>query len=281
MMFTERELRKGLKTKTFGKKIYTFQTIDSTNNCAKAVANIGGPEGIVVIAEEQTAGKGRLGRRWLANPNENLTFSLLLRPSVHAEAIHQLPLYVGIALAEAIEKTTGIRAECKWPNDILLNRKKVAGILVEGSLKERLVEYVVVGIGINVNQTVFPADLAGKATSLRLECKREIDRAALFRDILTALEAMYQQGIKNGFGFVVSRWMERSTMINKPIAVSLHGTVMTGIVKGLSREGGLILQANGADHTLFAGDVTILGEGNDHRFPSETAERPSVGLPHS
>ncbi len=280
-MFNERELRMGLKTKTFGKKIYTFQTIDSTNNCAKAVANVGGPEGIVVIAEEQTAGKGRLGRRWLANPNENLTFSLVLRPSVHAEVIHQLPLYVGVALAEAIEKTTGIRAECKWPNDVLLNRKKVAGILVEGALKENFVEYVVVGIGVNVNQTVFPPDLANKATSLRLECKREIDRIALFRDILTALEVMYQRGKQSGFGFVVSRWMERSSMLNKPIAVSQHGTVITGIVKGLSREGGLILQANGLEQTLFAGDVTILGEVNDQLLPSAPSQQSSVVLPRS
>lgn len=280
-MFNERELRKGLKTKTFGKKIYTFQTIDSTNNCAKAVANVGGPEGIVVIAEEQTAGKGRLGRRWLANANENLTFSLLLRPSVHAEVIHQLPLYVGLALAEAIEKTTRIRAECKWPNDVLLNRKKVAGILVEGALKENFVEYVVVGIGVNVNQTVFPPDLANKATSLRLECKREIDRIALFRDILTALEVMYQRGKQSGFGFVVSRWMERSSMLNKPIAVSQHGTVITGIVKGLSREGGLILQANGLEQTLFAGDVTILGEVNDQLLPSAPSQQSSVVLPRS
>lgn len=280
-MFNERELRKGLKTTTFGRKIYTFQTIDSTNNCAKAVANVGGPEGIVVIAEEQTAGKGRLGRRWLANPNENLTFSLLLRPAVHAEVIHQLPLFVGIALAEAIEKTTGIRAECKWPNDILLNRKKVAGILVEGSLKENFVEYVVVGIGINVNQTVFPTDLAGKATSLRLECKREIDRVALFRDILTALEVMYQRGRQHGFGFVVPRWMERTSMLNKPIAVSQHGTVITGIVKGLSSEGGLILQSNGREQTLFAGDVTILGDVGNQRLPSTNSEHPSAVLPHS
>ena len=192
-MFSERELRRGLKTKAFGKKIYTFQTIDSTNNCARAIANVGGPEGIVVIAEEQTAGKGRLGRRWLANPNENLTFSLVLRPSVTAEAMNQMPLFVGVALAEAIEKATGIRAECKWPNDILLNRKKVAGILVESSLAHNLVEYVVVGIGVNVNQTEFPPDLAGKATSLRLETRREFDRGALFKDILTALEALYTQ----------------------------------------------------------------------------------------
>ncbi len=280
-MFTERELRKGLKTKTFGRKIYTFQTIDSTNNCAKAVANVGGPEGIVVIAEEQTAGKGRLGRRWLANPNENLTFSLLLRPSVHAEVIHQLPLSVSLALAEAIEKTTGIRTECKWPNDVLLNRKKVAGILVESSLTENLVEYVVVGIGVNVNQTEFPPDLVGKATSLKLETRREFDRGALFRDILTALEVLYNQCTKRGFGIVLPLWLSRTSMINKPIAVSLHGNIVTGIVRGLSPEGGLILTANGKDQTLFAGDVTILGEVSGQIVPSTNSAPAQARFPHS
>lgn len=267
-MFSERELRRGLKTKSFGKKIYTFQSIDSTNNCARAVANVGGPEGIVVIAEEQTAGRGRLGRRWLTKPNENLTFSLVLRPTVTADAINQLPLFVGVAVAEAIEKTSGLRAECKWPNDILLNRKKVAGILVESSLTQSLVEYVIVGIGVNVNQTEFPPDLAGKATSLRLETRREFDRNALFRDILTALEALYIQCTKRGFGIILPLWMSRTSMINKPIAVSLHGNVVTGIVKGLSPEGGLILTANGKDQTLFAGDVTILGEVSEQIVPN-------------
>lgn len=280
-MITERELRKGLKTKMFGKKIYAFQTIDSTNNCAKAVANLGGPEGIVVIAEEQTAGRGRLGRQWLANPNENLTFSLVLRPNVPPEAINQLPLFVGVALAEAIEKATAIHAECKWPNDILLNRKKVAGILVEGSMQQNLVEYVVVGIGINVNQTSFPQELASKATSLRLECRREIDRATLFRDILTALEALYQQCIKRGFSIMLPLWMQRSSMMNKPIAVSQQGTVITGIVKGLSKEGGLILHSNGIDRTLFAGDVTILGEVNERFVGSTTVAQPSASLPRA
>lgn len=279
-MFSERELRRGLKTKSFGKKIYTFQTIDSTNNCARAIANVGGPEGIVVIAEEQTAGKGRLGRRWLAKPNENLMFSLVIRPSVTADAMNQMPLFVGVALAEAIEKATGIRAECKWPNDILLNRKKVAGILVESSLTQNLVEYVVVGIGVNVNQTEFPPELAGKATSLRLETRREFDRGALFRMILTALEVLYTQCTKRGFGIILPLWLGRTSMLNKPIAVSLHGSVVTGVVKGLSREGGLILNANGKDQTLFAGDVAILGEVSEQLIPT-TGSTSQVPLSHS
>lgn len=265
-MLTERELRKGLKTKSFGNRIYTFQTIDSTNNCAKALANVDAPEGMVVIAEEQTAGKGRLGRTWLANPGENLTFSILLRPQVAPDAVNLLPLYVAVTLAQALEGATNLKVECKWPNDLLINKKKVAGILIEGSVKEGGLEYVVVGLGVNVNQIQFPQDLRQKATSLRLEAKQEIDRVKLFREILTSFEADYKSTVASSFQSVIHSWLERATMINKPIAVSQHGNVLTGIVKGLSKDGGLILQTNGAAQTLFAGDVTILGNAPEQLF---------------
>lgn len=273
-MFTERELRKGLKTKTFGNKIYTFQTIDSTNNCAKTVANVGAAEGIVVIAEEQTEGKGRLGRSWQANSGENLTFSLLLRPKVHAEAINLLPLLVAVAVAQAIERTTKLKVECKWPNDLLINKRKVAGILIEGSVRQNVVDYVVIGLGINVNQTQFPRELLQKATSLKLESNQEIDRTKLFKEILVSLETSYKPSIVNGLQSIVPSWLERATMMNKPIVVSEQGNVITGTVKGLSKNGGLILQTDGTEKTLFAGDVTIVGEASEQRFSVEDVLTP-------
>ena len=180
-MFSEQILRKGLKTRVFGNKIYTFDSVDSTNNCARAVAACGAAEGTIIITEHQTAGKGRLGRHWQAEPNQNLMFSLVLRPNVSPESINLLPLYVAVAVSDAIENATGLKVECKWPNDILYNGKKVAGILIEGSIKQNAVEYVVIGIGINVNQMKFDGDLTTKASSLRLECQKEIDRTVLFR----------------------------------------------------------------------------------------------------
>lgn len=258
-MYSEKDLRKGLKTRVFGNKIYTFETIDSTNKCAKAVAGVGAGEGTVVIAEHQTAGRGRLGRLWEANPNENLTFSIVLRPKVGPDSLNLLPLYVAVAIAQAIEKTTGLKVECKWPNDLLIARKKVAGILIEGSVKQNQVEFVVIGIGINVNQQNFGGELAPKATSLRLACGKEIDRVKLFRESLLALESTYPTVCLTGFQSVLPQWLSRSTMINKPISVSQQGNLISGVVKGLSRDGGLILQSEGAEKTLFAGDVTIVG----------------------
>jgi BirA family biotin operon repressor/biotin-[acetyl-CoA-carboxylase] ligase len=251
-------LKKGLHTKKFGQKIFSFKTIDSTNNCARALAGCWAEEGTLVVAEEQTEGRGRLGRAWLASPNENLTFSLILRPELPAEALNLLPLYAAVAVAEAVEKSTGIAVECKWPNDLLIQNKKVAGILLEGSLKEDAVEYVVIGIGLNVNQMIFPSDFAGRATSLRLASGAEIDRAGLLRSILRSLESHYLTIMKRGFSVILPLWLSRTRMINKNITVTQDGATLSGVVTGLSPEGALILKTNGTEKTLYAGDVSIV-----------------------
>jgi BirA family biotin operon repressor/biotin-[acetyl-CoA-carboxylase] ligase len=252
-------LKKKLNGRKFGSKVFAFDTIDSTNNCARALAGCWAEEGTLVLAEKQTDGKGRLGRSWLANPYENLTFSLVLRPTLPASALNLLPLYAAVAVAEAIEHETGLSVECKWPNDLLVGGKKSAGILLEGSLKDDGLDYVVLGIGVNVNQTSFPDDIAPRATSLKAQAGREIDRILLLREILKTLETRYADIMKKGFHNLLPLWLSRTTMINKEISVTQDGTVISGIVKGLSPEGALILDAGGTEKTLFAGDVTILG----------------------
>jgi len=258
-MYSEQALRKDLKTRLFGSKIYTFDTIDSTNNCARALAGCWANEGTVIIAEQQTAGKGRLGRAWQANPNENLTFSIILRPSLPPDALNTFPLSVAVAVAEAVETATKLHVECKWPNDLLIKGKKFAGILLEGSVKQNTIEYVVIGIGVNVNQQSFAGELQSTATSLRLETGTDLDRTLVFHEILRSLERNYRVLCTRGFDTVLPRWLSHSTMINKQISVSEHGNVISGIVRGVSPEGGLILQSNGSTKTLFAGDVTIVG----------------------
>ena len=259
-MYTSEALRKGLRTKQFGCKIYTFDTIDSTNNCARALAGCWADEGTVIIAEQQTAGRGRLGRPWIANPNENLTFSIILRPSIAADATNLLPLSVSVAVAQAVEEIAGLKLECKWPNDLILSNKKVAGILLEGSFKQNQVEWIVIGIGINVNQTRFPGELEQKATSLKLAAGRDVDRIALFHKILETLEKFYRKGSESGFQSILPDWIARTSMIDKQISLMENGNLLSGTVKGLSRDGGLILRSNGGERTLFAGDVTIVGE---------------------
>jgi len=258
-MLEEQMLRKGLKTRAFGSKIFAFETIDSTNNCAKAVAGCGAGEGTVVIAEHQTNGKGRHGRVWQSTPNENLMFSIVLRPKLPPEDLNLLPLYVAVAVSDAIERLAGIKLECKWPNDLLINGKKVAGILIEGSYKQNSIDYVVIGVGINVNQLRFPGEIEATATSLRLEIGKEVDRIPLFREILVSMENIYRNSSSRGFQSIIPQWLAHTHMINRTISVSQQGTVFSGTVKGLSPEGGLVLQTDGAERTVFAGDVTILG----------------------
>jgi BirA family biotin operon repressor/biotin-[acetyl-CoA-carboxylase] ligase len=258
-MYSEQALREGLRTKRFGNKIYTFDTIDSTNNCARALAGCWAEEGTVIIAEQQTAGRGRLGRPWVANPNENLTFSVILRPGLLPDQLNIIPLYVAVAVTQAVQNVTGLSVECKWPNDLLIKGRKFGGILIEGSVKQNAVEYVVVGIGVNVNQERFAGELAKTATSLRLEKRNKIDRQKLFREILNLMESHYTAAASSNFQSILPLWRSYTSMIDKQISVMERGAVVSGIVKGFTSEGGLVLQADGKERTFYAGDVTVIG----------------------
>ena len=258
-MLTEQVLRRGLKTRLLGGKVYSFESIDSTNTCAKALASCFSPEGTVVIAEKQTAGRGRLGRSWQANPGENLTFSIVLRPGPAKGTVNLLPLLVAVAVADAVQALTGVSAGCKWPNDLLLGGKKFAGILLEGALKEDALDFVVVGVGVNVHQTEFPEDLSGRATSLRLATGKTVDREELFKLILERVEDLYLGTRSAGFNGILPLWHARSAMTGTTVSVQAGDAVLTGVVTGLSPEGGLVLRTNGAEQTVYAGDVTVVG----------------------
>lgn len=257
-MLTEHDLRHGLDTKRFGRKVYTFETIDSTNTCARALAGCWAAEGTVVFAEEQTAGRGRLGRSWNSSPGDNLTFTIVLRPSLPPTSLNLLPLLTAVAVAEAIERFCGVKTECKWPNDLLIGGRKVAGILLESSFKQEMVEYVVIGIGLNVNQTEFPPEIAARATSLRVASGASVDRPGLFREIMTCLEDRYDRLAVEGYDSIVPLWLHRSPMLGRRIEVSQDGAVFTGVVRGIGAEGSLLLETAGQVRGLVAGDVTIL-----------------------
>jgi BirA family biotin operon repressor/biotin-[acetyl-CoA-carboxylase] ligase len=169
-----------------------------------------------------------------------------------------IPFAAANALAEAVEHVTGLRVDCKWPNDLLLGGRKFAGILIEGAVKENTVEHVVIGIGINVNQRVFPEDFRGKVTSIALESHRLTDRGHLFRESLLALEAEYLRMSKDGSDSILASWLSRSTMMNKPVSILQHGETIAGVMKGLSRSGGLVVATDGEERVFFAGDTTIL-----------------------
>jgi len=251
------QLNKGLKTKSFGKKVYAFDSIDSTNTCARTMANAWAPEGTLVIAEFQTAGRGRLGRPWNANAEENLTFSLVLRPGKSSESLNLLPLLAGIAVARAIQEVTGQEPECKWPNDILIGGKKVCGILLEGALRDDGLDFVVAGIGINVNQTDFPPELSEGATSLRRLCGHEFNREELLRAVLQHFERLYRAEREENFSSIPRLWLAHTRMIGKPLEIHSNETTLAGTAVRIAADGGLVIATESGEQTVYAGDVTV------------------------
>jgi BirA family biotin operon repressor/biotin-[acetyl-CoA-carboxylase] ligase len=252
------ELRQGLTTSIFGKQIHYFATVGSTNTEAKTFAQRGAGEGTIVFADDQTAGRGRFGRTWISEPGKNLLFSIILRPAIESSKAGLLSLFAAVAITKAIETFTGISCECKWPNDILIHKKKCCGILLESALQGNKLEYAILGIGINVNQMTFSKELAGTSTSLALECKTSLDRIGLCQNILISLESYYNQYCTEGFEKVVHIWKTHSSMFGKSIRFRQQEAELEGTAVDLSNQGGLIVRSLHETFTIHAGDITIL-----------------------
>ena len=256
-MFIEEELKRGLTTKIFGRTLSIYDSLDSTNACAKTLANKGADEGTVVIADHQTAGRGRFGRTWQAEAGSSVLFSVILRPTLSIDKIGLLPFFAAVGIANAVETITGLHCECKWPNDILLRGKKCCGVLLESTSQQCTLDYAIMGIGLNVNQKIFLGDLAGKATSLRCESGLEFDRRNVFCQILSSLESYYTQVCKEDFNTVLMEWKARATIFGKRITLRQVADSIDGIAVGLSVDGGLVVETESGRRVFYAGDVTI------------------------
>lgn len=259
-MYSREELAQGLTTEIVGKKIFVFETIDSTNACARILGDAGTPEGAVVITDFQTDGRGRLGRSWLSDPHANLLFSVLLRPPISIETTGLLTLYASVAIARAIERIIGEPTECKWPNDVLLRGKKFCGILLENSFQQAELSYAVIGAGINVNQRTLPPELSNRATSLAIEIGTIFDRKQIFQTILQEMDGLYESARRGDFTYVVSEWTKRCSMFGKPVTVQQHDRTMSGIALRLNHDGGLIIETNAGIKTVYAGDVSLVAQ---------------------
>lgn len=262
-MYSRTDLQNGLRTQVFGKNLVIYDSIDSTNSCAKILAASGTPEGSIVIAENQTEGRGRLGRRWISEPGTCLLFSLVIRPTLEINKVGLLPFFVAAAVAIAIEKATGMQCECKWPNDVLLNGKKCCGILLESTFQHNLLEYAVIGIGININQASFDGDLEETATSLKLAAHKSFDRYEIFRSIVESLEHLYGDIKAGDFKKTLSEWNSRATIFDKQVELSQSGERIYGRAIALSADGGLILETSDGKRIFYAGDVTIIKNNNN------------------
>ena len=255
----EKEILDRLTTKTFGRHIHSFDSIDSTNTFAKTIAGTA-EEGTLVIAEKQTAGRGRLGRAWYSEQEKNLTFSIIIKPDMAVDFLGVLSLYAAVAVADAIHATTHCIAHCKWPNDLLLGGRKCCGILCESNIVSGTASFVTIGIGLNVNQTNFPDEIRAAATSLSLEAGRIFDRTYILVSVLLKLEEWYHIVSRREYDRIIGAWESRAPMLGKSILIRQHEDMIEGIATGLDARGSLLLHSGGLEHTLVAGDVSIMNE---------------------
>ncbi len=248
------EIQHGLKTQYLGKKIIYEDTVTSTMDLAFRLGMGGAAEGTLVCAEGQTKGKGRLGRQWNSPKGKGIYMSIVLRPSLPPTEVAQLTLLTAVAVCEAIRRVSGVAARIKWPNDILIENRKLAGILTELSAETDRVRFVVIGIGINVNTSL--SFLPAQAASLKEETQKKISRVELLQEILQELEDWYERLKKEGFAPVVKRWKELSSTLGKRVRLVDPSGVVEGEAVDLDKTGGLMIRNDaGLIISKISGDV--------------------------
>jgi BirA family biotin operon repressor/biotin-[acetyl-CoA-carboxylase] ligase len=248
------------KTKVVGRDIRVFTETTSTNDVVEKLARDGVKEGVVVFAESQTRGRGRLGRRWISPQRRGLWFSVLLRPDLRPQEATRLTIASATALRRAIELQTALKPQIKWPNDILVQGRKVAGILIELNAELDHVNYVVLGIGVDVNlgQADFPNELKGVATSLRIELDAPVPRPELAVAILRELDRDYARVASNRFPALADEWEEHSVTLGRRVLIRVGDRQVRGRAESLGEDGELLLRTDhGHLERIAGGDVTL------------------------
>ncbi|GJL79886.1 MAG: hypothetical protein NPINA01_28750 [Nitrospinaceae bacterium] len=254
------KIKKNLHPLRLGSKILVFDTLDSTNDQARRSLKEGAQEGLVLIAESQTKGRGRMGRTWVSPPQTGIYLSVILKPPIEPEHLPQLTLLAGVAVVQAVNKFTHTKAQLKWPNDILLNGKKLSGILSEYDAAPNGEKAVIIGIGVNANHSPadFPQELLPFATSLKIETGQAIDRLALAAVLLGHLDREYHAYLKDGIPAILKKWMQHSDMFGEKITVTKAGSVIHGTATKLDDNGRLLIRtANGEELALDSGEVSL------------------------
>ncbi|MGC9517359.1 MAG: biotin--[acetyl-CoA-carboxylase] ligase [Methanomicrobiales archaeon] len=255
------EIKRDLNTNVIGKNIYYYEEVDSTNDVAKELAEKDAPEGTIVIAQTQRRGKGRLGKKWIS-PTGGVWMSLILRPTTSPENAPQLTLVTGVAVAETLKQYTGLDVKIKWPNDILIDKKKVCGILTEAHAKYNTLDYVIVGIGIdaNVDMERFPKELRSGATSIKNELEKEVSYVELVQRFLEDFERLYQEFNKGNFPEILRKWRKYSKTIGSYVEVHKKlGKIVRGEAVGVNQKGALILELDdGTLRKVFSGECIHL-----------------------
>ena len=257
------EIISGLETKTIGQRAYYFESIDSTQSQALKIANEVNNEGTIIIAEKQTGGRGRSGRRWIS-PKGGIWFSIILHPKFDISNITLFPIASSLALSYAIEKTCKVSTELKWPNDLTIKGKKLAGMLVDASLESNKIENLILGVGINFNVNIKEIEKVLKKTpnyygvSSLNEQKNKITSKKLIQSFLVELEKMYEDLNNNKIKKIIGEWTKRSSTIGEKVEINTGNKKIKGIATKIDYDGGLIITNNGKSNKVIAGDVVHL-----------------------
>jgi BirA family biotin operon repressor/biotin-[acetyl-CoA-carboxylase] ligase len=261
MNLNEKSLKQALSGKYFGHKLYYFTETGSTNDDAFSSGNEGAPEGTIVIADRQNQGKGRMQRLWHSPSGSNIYTSIILRPQIQLSKSSQIPILAGVAVAETLNSYCPDKVWLKWPNDVLIDGKKVCGILAQMKISTDEIDFIVMGIGINVNlnHEQFPQDIRDIATSLSIETGREVSRLELIISLYENLEKWYKHLLQNGFGPIREKWLKMTPMIGQTVQVIFKDEKIAGKATGLDEDGSLILlTTENKEIKVSAGDATIL-----------------------
>jgi BirA family biotin operon repressor/biotin-[acetyl-CoA-carboxylase] ligase len=256
-VLSEKAIRTGLQTRILGNVIQCFSSLGSTNEKAKELGREGMGEGCVVAADEQTAGRGRFGRTWLSPKGEGIWMSIILRPASSLEPVAALSLVAAHSVATGLREVTGVRTAIKWPNDVKVGGKKVCGILGELDKDSTGAGFLVMGIGVNVNQTCFTGDLESYATSVRIETGKVFTRPPLVRKILENLERSYLKAMQDGLGQVLKEVRRLCTMVGEQVSVHLGTEEIKGYVQDIDDSGRLIVRTDeGKIREILAGEAS-------------------------
>lgn len=252
------DLKRQLKSDTFGKSILLFDSVESTQNLARAAAEEGAAEGTLFIAEQQVSGRGRMGRQWVSPRGKGIWMSMVLRPTVPIHFAPQLTLLTAVALCRSLKKLTALPIGIKWPNDLLIDGKKISGILLESAAEEERLRYVIAGIGISVNLETedYAEELLDKATSLAIASGQKWDRVDVIADFLKEWEQLYNLYQEQGFSSIITLWEALSVSLGKKVRLLTPQGDMVGVPIGLDESGAIrIRQEDGTEKSVFSAEM--------------------------
>ncbi|MGN0250804.1 MAG: biotin--[acetyl-CoA-carboxylase] ligase [Oliverpabstia sp.] len=257
----ESEIKSRMETQWVGQRVYFYEEIDSTNTQAKRLAEEDAPSGTLVVSDCQVKGKGRRGRVWTSPKGEAIYMTILLRPQIRPDRASMVTLVMGLSVVQAIRNVLGLETSIKWPNDVVLNRKKLVGILTEMSAQMDYIEYLVIGTGINANMTEFSEELRDKATSLRMEMGRPVNRAALIAESMKCFEINYEIFEKTqDLSGLIEDYQAVLANLNQPVRVLEPGHEYSGIARGINEKGELLVEReDGTVTAVYSGEVSVRG----------------------